>query len=100
VTAIDLATAFSELLAGLQHFGNAVTMLVQWTFQIFNVALPDYVARAIVILVTVVMLFKVGGKVSEVVLLIFVVLIISTLLGVHLPWSLPSQFIQTNLVGI
>jgi hypothetical protein len=100
VTAIDLATAFSDLLTGLQSFGNAITMIVQWTFQLFGVALPDYIARAIVILVTVVMLLKVGSKVSEVVLLIFIVMIIATLLGVKLPWSIPSQFIQASLVGI
>jgi hypothetical protein len=46
------------------------------------------------------MLLKVGSKVSEVVLLIFIVMIIATLLGVKLPWSIPSQFIQASLVGI
>jgi hypothetical protein len=100
VVAIDLASALKEAITGVQHMGNAVTMLVQWVFSIFNLQLPDYVARAVVILVSVVFLFKVGGKVSEVVLLIFIVLIIGTLLGIQLPWSMPTGFIPVKLLGV
>ena len=90
VTTIDLPTILSEVMSGIQHLGNAVTYSLQWAFSIFGLQLPDYVARAIVILVSVVFLLKFSGKVSEVILIVFVVLIIATLLGVQLPWNLPG----------
>jgi hypothetical protein len=90
VTIVYFPTIISEVITGIQHLDNAVTYSLQWAFSIFGPQLPNHVARAIVILVSVIFLLKFSGMGSEVIMTVVVVLIIATRLWVQLSWNLPG----------
>jgi ABC-type glycerol-3-phosphate transport system permease component len=90
VTTPDLGIIFSQLVQGVQHIGNATTMIVQWVFSLFHVALPDTYARIIVILISGYTLYKYGSKLADIVVILVLALIAATVLGFQLPTSIPG----------
>lgn len=84
MTAVDLGAAFSQAYQGIQHLGNATTMILQWAFSLVGFNLPDWIARIIVILVSAYVLYSYSGKLSQILVFLLCGVIIATVLGVNL----------------
>ncbi len=86
---VDLGSALSELIQGIQNIGNATTMVVQWLFSVFKFDLPDIYARIIVIIISGYAVYKYGSKLADIIVVLLLALIAATFLGIQLPTHFP-----------
>jgi hypothetical protein len=81
VTTPDIGAIITQLVQGVQHIGNATSMIVQWIFSLAGVNLPDMYARVIVLLISGYTLYKYGSKLADIVVILVLLLIAATVMG-------------------
>jgi len=82
---LSLEDAIRQFMQGLSLIGNAMNTFIRYLFSLFGIDVPDTIIRIATLILTILLIWKLGESMNKIVLFILIFLAVSQLTGFLTP---------------